>query len=147
MTGARNLYDILTVSNEAEPVVIEAAYRALMKKYHPDQGAEPAPEMPNASDINRAFAVLRDPERRAQYDHYEWTRQQNMHLAQYQPPPPPRAPRAFGWSGWIVALLLAGVILMMARGQGVIVAGDPVEGEIATAAKAATRAPETTALP
>jgi curved DNA-binding protein CbpA len=115
MTAARNLYDILNVSHDAQPVVIEAAYRALMKKYHPDQGSPAEPGAPSAAAINHAYSILRDAERRTQYDHLEWTRQQNVHLAQYQPPPPPRTPRVFGWGGWVVALLLAGVILLMAR--------------------------------
>src|SRR4051794_36159270 len=100
MAPARSFYDILNVSHEAETVVIEAAYRALMKKYHPDQGGVATADAPSAVDINRAFSILRDPERRTQYDHFEWARQQQMHLAQY-PPELPRAPRVFGWGGWV----------------------------------------------
>jgi curved DNA-binding protein CbpA len=143
MTGARNLYEILNVSSGAEPVVIEAAYRALMKKYHPDQGAPAEAQSPSAADINRAYSILRDAERRAQYDHHEWTRQQKMHLAQYQPPPPPPAPRVFGWGGWAVALLLAGVILLMARERDdLAVVGSP-GAELATPAHAAARIADT----
>jgi DnaJ-class molecular chaperone len=54
MAGARTLYDVLNVSAEAEPVVIEAAYRALMKKYHPDQGTAAPPDAPSAASINHA---------------------------------------------------------------------------------------------
>jgi curved DNA-binding protein CbpA len=134
--AAHNLYEILNVSREAEPVVIEAAYRALMKKYHPDQGAAPTADAPSAADINRAFSILRDPDRRTQYDHYEWARQQQMHLAQYQPPAPPRTPRVFGWGGWVVALLLAAVILLMARDRGDLAAVEAPAPDLATAAHA-----------
>ena len=116
MPASRSLYDILNVSPDAELVVIEAAYRALMKKYHPDQAAGAAASGgPSAADINKAFAVLRDPERRAEYDHREWRHQQSIHLAQYHPPPPPkRHNRVFGWGGWTVALVMGGVVAVMA---------------------------------
>ena len=115
MPAQRSLYDILNVAPGAEPVVIEAAYRALMKKYHPDQ-AEPASAGPSAAEINRAFSVLRDPERRSEYDRREWTRRQDIQLAPYKPAPPAgsRGMRVFGWGGWVVALILGGVIAAMA---------------------------------
>ncbi|MDB5721134.1 MAG: hypothetical protein JWP15_1752, partial [Alphaproteobacteria bacterium] len=74
-----------------------------------------------------------------QYDHREWVRQQDMHLAQYQPPQPPRTPRAFGWGGWIVSLLLAGVILLMARDREDLARVDSPGADIASPAHAATR--------
>jgi curved DNA-binding protein CbpA len=138
--AVRNLYEILNVSRDAEPVVIEAAYRALMKKYHPDQGMPTAADAPSASDINRAFSILRDPDRRTQYDHYEWARQQQMHLAQYQPPAPPAPPRVFGWGGWAVALLLAGVILLMARDREDLASVEVAASDLATPAQAAGHA-------
>ena len=99
-------------------MVIEAAYRALMKKYHPDQGGAPsAPGAPSATQINEAYAVLREPGRRADYDQKEWIRQQKIQLASYAPPPPRRT-NFFGWGGWLVALVLAGMIAVIAgRGQ------------------------------
>ena len=119
MPAPRSLYDILNVSPDAEQVVIDAAYRALMKKYHPDQAvAAVEPAGPSAAEINRAFAILRDPERRADYDKREWTRQQDLQLARYQPPPPAgggAAVKVFGWGGWIVALILGAVLLSMAQ--------------------------------
>lgn len=115
MPAPRSLYDILNVSPDAELVVIEAAYRALMKKYHPDQAPAAAGAGPSAADINKAFAVLRDPERRAEYDQREWRHQQNIQLAQYHPPPPPpKHNRVFGWGGWTVALVMGGVVAVMA---------------------------------
>jgi curved DNA-binding protein CbpA len=117
MAAARSPYDILNVAPSAEGVVIEAAYRALMKKYHPDQASGPAEaDGASAAEINAAFSLLRDPERRAAYDQGEWRRQQNMLIAQYQPPPTARRASVFGWSGWIVALIL-GVMVAILGGR------------------------------
>jgi curved DNA-binding protein CbpA len=118
MPVSRSLYEILNVSPDAEQVVIDAAYRALMKKYHPDQAAAAAEPGPSAAEINRAFQILRDPERRADYDKREWTRQQDIQLARYQPAPASgggAAVKVFGWGGWIVALILGAVLLSMAQ--------------------------------
>lgn len=124
MASRRNLYAVLNVAPDAEPVVIEAAYRALMKKYHPDQAPPPEPSRPSAADINAAFAVLRNPQKRADYDHRERTRTQAIQLAQFQaalPPPPPRQhSRVFGWGGWLVALVLAGALGLIASRSGSI---------------------------
>lgn len=60
-------YSILQVAPAAEPAVIEAAYRQLARLYHPD--FNPAPDAPaRMKAFNEAFAVLRDPDRRARYD-------------------------------------------------------------------------------
>lgn len=60
-------YDTLRVVPWAEDAVIQGAYRALMRLYHPD--ANPDPEAQSrAREITRAFAVLSDPEKRAAYD-------------------------------------------------------------------------------
>jgi curved DNA-binding protein CbpA len=59
-------YKILQVDPEAEDEVIAAAYRRLAAKYHPDvAGPEGAGRMVG---INGAWAVLRDPIGRAEYD-------------------------------------------------------------------------------
>src|SRR5688572_26239629 len=110
MASRRSFYDVLNVSPDAEAVVIEAAYRALMKKYHPDQAAAADDqESKGAAEINQAFAVLRDAERRADYDRREATRQQAFRLVP-APALPPRRSGAFGWAGWFVALLLGGLL-------------------------------------
>ena len=60
-------YSILGVTPASEDVVIRAAYHALMRRYHPD--ADPSAEAAERSRaINEAYAVLRDPEKRARYD-------------------------------------------------------------------------------
>jgi hypothetical protein len=115
MPSPRNHYQILNVAPDAEAVVIEAAYRALMKKYHPDHSlAAPAPG-PSPSEINQAYSTLRDPGRREEYDRREQTRLQSIQLAAaYKPPPTQRVTRIFGWGGWVVAAVMGGVLAMMA---------------------------------
>ncbi len=62
----RNHYRVLHVQPEAPPEIIKASYRTLMMrlKLHPDFGGDHA----QAAMINEAYAVLSDPERRAEYD-------------------------------------------------------------------------------
>ena len=60
-------YSILGVTPASEDVVIRAAYHALMRRYHPD--ADPSAQAAERSRaITEAYAVLRDPEKRARYD-------------------------------------------------------------------------------
>jgi hypothetical protein len=64
---ALDYYAILGVTPEAEAVVIRAAYRALIRRYHPDTNPDPHAQQ-RAREITLAFTVLSDPERRADYD-------------------------------------------------------------------------------
>ena len=67
MTDQPDLYKLLQVDSEADPEVIQAAYRRLAQKFHPDLAAGPeAAERMVA--INGAWEVLGDPDRRADYD-------------------------------------------------------------------------------
>lgn len=60
-------YKVLQVDPEADPDVIQAAYRRLAQKHHPDRatGDDAARRM---IAINAAWEILRDPDRRARYD-------------------------------------------------------------------------------
>jgi curved DNA-binding protein CbpA len=68
MSGAADLYKVLQVDSEADSDVIQAAYRRLAQRFHPDvtQGDPALTEKMRA--INRAWEVLRDPSRRSAYD-------------------------------------------------------------------------------
>ncbi|HEX9946149.1 MAG TPA: J domain-containing protein [Allosphingosinicella sp.] len=116
MPNPRSLYDVLNVAPEAEPVVLEAAYKALMKKYHPDHSVE-APVPKDAAEINEAFALLKDPARRADYDHRLWSKQQAIRLAELQAVSGGRPPRFVAVSGWLVAGLLAGALAAVTLGK------------------------------
>ena len=115
MPHGYNLYDVLNVSPGAEPEVIDAAYKALMKKYHPDQGVSTGIGRRSAADINKAYAILRDPAKRGEYDRRETALQEPLYFG-----PPPVIPQArmsaAAWSGWLVALLLAVAVATLVSG-------------------------------
>jgi tetratricopeptide (TPR) repeat protein len=60
-------YEILQVSRNAEPEVIEAAFKRLSMKYHPDRSSEPDAQE-KMVQINLAYHHLRDPLRRKDHD-------------------------------------------------------------------------------
>ena len=59
-----DLYRILQVDPAAEPDVVQAAYRVLARKFHPDASGSEA----LMKRLNRAWEVLGDPAKRARYD-------------------------------------------------------------------------------
>lgn len=63
----KDYYSILGVTPASEEVVIRAAYRALMRRYHPDADAS-AEAAERAREINEAYSVLSDPGKRAHYE-------------------------------------------------------------------------------
>ncbi len=75
MTNSKEYYQILEVEKEASPQRIKEAYRRLAFQYHPDRNTCPpagGEENPLAvekmKEINEAYAVLSDPEKRRNYD-------------------------------------------------------------------------------
>jgi curved DNA-binding protein CbpA len=65
----KDYYAILQVHPRAEPEVIEAAYRRLTRKYHPDVSGQ-ADAGQRMRELNEAFEVLGDPARRDAYDRH-----------------------------------------------------------------------------
>jgi curved DNA-binding protein CbpA len=82
-------YKILQVDSEAEIEVIEAAYRRLARKYHPDVSDTPETRERMVA-INRAWDELRTPERRAKVDSARARSADTQAAA--QPPPATRPP-------------------------------------------------------
>ncbi|TFI51936.1 molecular chaperone DnaJ [Mastigocladus laminosus UU774] len=66
---ARDYYEILGVSRDADKEEIKHAYRRLARKYHPDVNKEPGAEE-RFKEINRAYEILSEPETRARYDRF-----------------------------------------------------------------------------
>jgi len=67
----KDYYDVLGVSRGADDKAIKKAYRRLAMKYHPDRNPGKQQEANEKfKEINEAFAVLGDPEKRKQYDQF-----------------------------------------------------------------------------
>jgi molecular chaperone DnaJ len=70
MAATRDLYDILGVSRTATQDEVRKAYLKLAHKYHPDKtGGDKAAEE-KLKEVNGAYDVLKNPEKRAQYDRF-----------------------------------------------------------------------------
>ncbi len=66
---AKSLYETLEISENASESEIKKAYRKLARKYHPDVNKEASAEE-KFKEINAAYEILSDPEKKAQYDAY-----------------------------------------------------------------------------
>jgi molecular chaperone DnaJ len=66
----RDYYDILGIDKGADGAAIKRAYRGLAMEYHPDRNPGDAQAVEKMKEINEAYAVLCDPEKRRLYDTY-----------------------------------------------------------------------------
>jgi curved DNA-binding protein CbpA len=82
MDPAKNYYEILGVATDAEAPAIQAAFRALAKKFHPD-GSASTRSAERFIEIQEAYEVLGTSEARQAYDiaTSEW-QQENQHAAE-----------------------------------------------------------------
>lgn len=77
---AKDYYDILGVSRSATDKDIKQAYRKLARKHHPDVNPGNKGSEQKFKEINRAYEVLSDPEKRKKYDRFgeNWERAEQM---------------------------------------------------------------------
>jgi curved DNA-binding protein CbpA len=68
MPEPHDAYKVLQVDSEAEDEVIQAAYRRLARKYHPDTAGDDATAAARMSAINAAWELIGEPAARAAYD-------------------------------------------------------------------------------
>lgn len=71
MKNKKDYYEILEISPTASDEVIKMAYKALVKKYHPDVYENKTQEFEKKmKDINEAYEILSNPQKRTQYDYF-----------------------------------------------------------------------------
>ncbi|MGA8657616.1 MAG: J domain-containing protein [Chthoniobacterales bacterium] len=80
----RDYYETLGVSRTASHDDIRTAYRKLARKYHPDVAKDKAAGEEKFKEINEAYEVLGDPEKRRKYDALGADWQQGQ---EFRPPP------------------------------------------------------------
>lgn len=105
-------YATLGVSPSAESAAIRAAYRKLMRRYHPDTNPDPKAHK-RAQAITAAYSVLRDRGKRARYDEerrdadiWRWVRAPVQSVRQ-------PAARTTGIAASVLAALAVGAVLLL----------------------------------
>jgi molecular chaperone DnaJ len=66
-------YETLGVSRDADLEEIKASYRRLARQYHPDVNPESSEAEEQFKEINEAYEILSDPQKRAAYDRFGHT--------------------------------------------------------------------------
>ncbi|NIO17132.1 MAG: molecular chaperone DnaJ [Deltaproteobacteria bacterium] len=70
MKKGKDFYSILGVSRDASEEDLKSAFRKLALKYHPDRNPDDRGAEEKFKEINEAYSVLSDPEKRRMYDLY-----------------------------------------------------------------------------
>jgi molecular chaperone DnaJ len=66
----RDYYEILNVNKDATAEELKRAYRTLAKKYHPDLNPDNSEAEQKFKEVNEAYEILSDSQKRAQYDRF-----------------------------------------------------------------------------
>lgn len=67
---SRDPYAVLGVPRDADEVTIKSSFRKLALKYHPDRNQDNPEAEERFKEVSEAYAVLRDPQTRQQYDRF-----------------------------------------------------------------------------
>jgi curved DNA-binding protein len=85
----KDYYQILGIPRDADSVAVKRAYRALARRYHPDLNAGDVDAARKFKEVNEAYTVLSDAEKRRNYDQFGANWRQESQNA-----------NNFNWSGW-----------------------------------------------
>ena len=67
-----DFYQVLGVSRDASDDAIKKAYRKLVFQHHPDRNPDSTHAEPKIREINAAYEVIGDPDKRRSYDRLNW---------------------------------------------------------------------------
>ena len=70
MADKKDYYEVLGVEKNADEATIKKAYRSLAKKYHPDMNPGDKTAEAKFKEVNEAYSVLSDKDKRAKYDQF-----------------------------------------------------------------------------
>ncbi|MBR5295062.1 MAG: DnaJ domain-containing protein, partial [Clostridia bacterium] len=70
MADKRDYYEVLGLSKSASEDEIKKAYRKLAKKYHPDMNPGDQEAEVKFKEVNEAYSVLSDEEKKGRYDQF-----------------------------------------------------------------------------
>jgi molecular chaperone DnaJ len=70
MAEKRDFYEVLEITKGASEAEIKKAYRKLAKKYHPDMNKDDKTVESKFKEVNEAYQILSDPQKKANYDNY-----------------------------------------------------------------------------
>ena len=70
MAEKRDFYEVLGIDKGADDAAIKKAYRSMAKKYHPDLNPGDKNAEEKFKEVNEAYEVLSDPQKKAAYDRY-----------------------------------------------------------------------------
>ena len=70
MADKRDYYEVLGLNKGADEASIKKAYRTLAKKYHPDMNPGNTEAEQKFKEVNEAYSVLSDPDKKAKYDQF-----------------------------------------------------------------------------
>ncbi len=70
MAEKRDYYEVLGLNKSASDDEIKKSYRKLAKKYHPDMNPGDKQAEESFKEVNEAYAVLSDPEKKSKYDQF-----------------------------------------------------------------------------
>jgi curved DNA-binding protein len=89
----KDYYDVLGVDRGASEKEIKQSFRRLARRWHPDVNPDDAQAEERFKEINEAYEVLSDPEKRAKYDRLGHSWKQWQHAG--------RDPGQYDWSQWV----------------------------------------------